>query len=87
MRFYCSITYDPFRFLSLHNKVYGFVITIVETPNTIPTLFDTVTAYAAREGIMPDPALWEFLTKKGEGGKEEYSLAHYWTNFEVRTFV
>lgn len=36
---------------------------------------------------MPDPALWEFLTKKGEGGKEEYSLAHYWTNFEVRTFV
>lgn len=84
MRFYCSITYDPFRFLSLNNKVYGFVITIVETLNTIPTLFDTVTAYAARENITPGPGMWDFLTKKDEGGKEAFSLCHPWTNFEVR---
>lgn len=28
--------------MAQHDKVYGWVITIVETPNTIPTLFDSV---------------------------------------------
>ncbi|KAI5475174.1 alpha-1,2-mannosyltransferase (Ktr4), glycosyltransferase family 15 protein [Pseudohyphozyma bogoriensis] len=83
VRFYCSVTYDPFRFLSMNNKVYGFVITIVETANTIPTLFSTIKDYAKRKNITPAPALWDFLTKKGEDGKEEYSLCHFWTNFEI----
>jgi len=42
VRFYCDLQYDPFRFMAQNNKVYGWVITIVETPNTIPTLFDSV---------------------------------------------
>lgn len=84
VRFYCSITYDPFRFLALNNKVYGFVITIVENMNTIPTLFDTVRRYATREGLTPGPALWDFLTKKDKTtGEEVYSGCHFWTNFEV----
>ena len=34
--------YDPFLFMSTNNKVYGWFITLVETPNTIPTLFKTL---------------------------------------------
>lgn len=42
VRFYCELQYDPFLFMAQHRKVYGWVITIVETPNTIPTLFQNI---------------------------------------------
>ncbi|ORY67959.1 nucleotide-diphospho-sugar transferase [Leucosporidium creatinivorum] len=86
VRFYCTITYDPFRFMALHNKVYGFVIAIVENMNTIPTLFSTIKKYAQRKGIKTEgKALWEeFLIKKQGGSKEEeYTGCHQWTNFEI----
>ncbi|KAL8279174.1 hypothetical protein RQP46_008430 [Phenoliferia psychrophenolica] len=83
VRFFCTVSYDPFRFLSMHNKVYGFVISIVENANTIPTLFKTVKDYAKRKDITPSPALWEFFTKKDEDGEEDYSMCHFWTNFEI----
>lgn len=72
--------------MALHNKVYGFVIAIVENMNTIPTLFSTIKKYAQRKGIKTEgKALWEkFLTKRQDGSKEEeYTGCHHWTNFEV----
>lgn len=68
--------------MSVSDKVYGFVITIVETPNTIPTLFDTLKRYMAENDIKPDERMWEFLTTHGGS---QYSLCHFWTNFEVRS--
>ncbi|KAM0752728.1 nucleotide-diphospho-sugar transferase [Meredithblackwellia eburnea MCA 4105] len=84
VRFFCQVTYDPFRFLSLHKKVYGFVITVVENENTIPTLFDKVKEYGEREAITPrqPEGLWAFMSKKDKG-VEEYSKCHFWTNFEI----
>lgn len=86
VRFYCSITYDPFRFMAVHNKVYGFVIAIVENMNTIPSLFKTIKSHAERNGIKTQgKALWdEFLTKREGGKEEEYTGCHHWTNFEAR---
>lgn len=85
VRYYCSITYDPFRFMAMKGKLYGFVITIVENMNTIPSLFTTIKSYADRKGLRPvGKALWEdFLTKRGADGKEEYTGCHHWTNMEV----
>lgn len=42
VRFYSDIQYDPFLFMAQKRKVYGWAITIVETANTIPTLFDSM---------------------------------------------
>lgn len=47
VRFYCDLQYDPFLYMAQNNKVYGWVISIVETPNTIPTLFDTILRWRA----------------------------------------
>lgn len=86
VRFYCDITYDPFRFMSVNNKIYGFVITIVENMQTIPTLFETVVQYARQKGITPQPGMWDFLVRHDEKtGEEVYSGCHFWTNFEVRS--
>lgn len=72
MRFYCSITYDPFRFLTINKKVYGFVITIKETPNTIPTLFKTIESYKDKAGLSPGPGMWDFMVER-KSGRAEYS--------------
>lgn len=90
VRFHCSITYDPFRFLAQHDKLYGFVITVVDQLNTMPTLIPTTLDYfEQRSGanettstlVPPSPDLWEFLMRKNGAG--EYAACHFWTNFEV----
>ncbi|GAA5977065.1 hypothetical protein JCM10908_004843 [Rhodotorula pacifica] len=82
VRFHCTITYDPFRYLSQHNKTYGFVITVVDQINTIPTLIPTTLDYLREKGIDPPSAeLWEFLMRRNGAG--EYAACHFWTNFEI----
>ncbi|GAA5889423.1 hypothetical protein JCM8208_007871 [Rhodotorula glutinis] len=83
VRFFCTVTYDPFRLLALHGKVYGFVITVVENLNTVPSLFGAVRRYLERRGIEPEGPLWRFLTRRGEDGEEDFSGCHFWTNMEI----
>ncbi|TBU02170.1 glycolipid 2-alpha-mannosyltransferase, partial [Hamiltosporidium magnivora] len=40
VKFFCKMNYDPFKFLRESKKEYGFVITIREYMQTIPTLWD-----------------------------------------------
>ena len=83
--FFCSVTYDPFRLLAQRNKVYGFVITVVENMNTVPTLFSAVGRHLERRGLEPEGPLWSFLTRRGDDGDEHFSGFHFWTNMEVRS--
>lgn len=39
MQFTCDITYDPFRRMKDEEKVYGWVVSLYEYQDTIPTLF------------------------------------------------
>ncbi|GAA5916871.1 hypothetical protein JCM6882_007440 [Rhodosporidiobolus microsporus] len=91
VRFYCSITYDPIRFLASRHKLYGFTISVVENANTIPTLFDHTLQYMDERGMSPrrdvDPALWGFLTRRNAAGKEEFTGCHFWTNMEGRLYI
>ncbi|GAA5879552.1 hypothetical protein JCM3774_000284 [Rhodotorula dairenensis] len=82
VRFHCSITYDPFRYLSENNKTYGFVITVVDQLNTMPTLIPTTLEYLDDNRIdPPSPELWRFLMRKNGAGN--YAACHFWTNFEI----
>ncbi|GAA5957715.1 hypothetical protein JCM8115_006226 [Rhodotorula mucilaginosa] len=82
VRFHCSITYDPFRYLSETNKTYGFVISVVDQLNTMPTLIPTTLEYLAVKGITPPSRqLWEFLMRRNGAG--DYAACHFWTNFEI----
>ncbi|KZP01848.1 glycosyltransferase family 15 protein [Calocera viscosa TUFC12733] len=85
VRFYCRISYDPFRFLALRNQVYGFVVTIVESANTIPSLFSTLSQYMSSSNIHPaSGTFWRFLTRtKHDSPRGEYNMCHFWTNFEI----
>ncbi|KZT55283.1 glycosyltransferase family 15 protein [Calocera cornea HHB12733] len=67
VRFYCSVTYDPFRFLAQRNQTYGFVITLIDDLNTIPNLFPAVERYVKESGVVPTD-MWDFFTRAKNGG-------------------
>ncbi|CDZ97036.1 Glycolipid 2-alpha-mannosyltransferase (alpha-1,2-mannosyltransferase) [Phaffia rhodozyma] len=95
--FFCKLNYDPFRFMATNSKVYGFNIAMVEQENTIPTLFETVSAYRDNlisTGAIKPNSYWSMFEadgrgKHGDGGKplkngnSGYNLCQYWTNFEI----
>ncbi|ANZ76141.1 BA75_01977T0 [Komagataella pastoris] len=92
VEYFCDLEEDPFRYMRLHNKKYGFVISIYEYENTIPTLWQTVEKFIESypEYIHPNNS-YEFLTDKEVVGplglvalsEQTYNLCHFWSNFEI----
>ncbi|KAG0182605.1 hypothetical protein DFQ29_003158 [Apophysomyces sp. BC1021] len=82
VEFFCDITYDPFVFMEKHKKKYGFVITLQELPETIPTLWQTVLEYAQsrRINLTEDHLLFPYFQSAKDGS---YNMCHFWSNFEI----
>lgn len=81
VKFFCDVTYDPFKFMEANNKVYGFTISLVEWEATIPTLWSTVKEFIVNnpEYVSPDNSIGYLSGDHGES----YNLCHYWSNFEI----
>ena len=62
VRFFTELQYDPFLYMAQHNKVYGWVISIVETLNTIPTLFNSVLEW--RNQVERNNTAWSKFGEK-----------------------
>ena len=59
---------------------YGFTITVLEGPSTIPTLWEHTRGFMQRNAdLIPEDNLMEFVTGR-DGG---YNLCHFWSNFEL----
>lgn len=92
VHYFCDQRYDPFTFLRENNKVYGFVITLREYPETIPTLWKTTSEFfeANPEYVATENAL-DFATGSERLFADEvevtmtdgYNLCHFWSNFEI----
>ncbi|RVD92206.1 KTR mannosyltransferase [Tubulinosema ratisbonensis] len=78
VKYFCKMKYDPFTFLKEKNKEYGFVISIKEFMETIPTLWDTTLQFITenRELIVSDPLKFMF-------DNNNYNGCHFWSNFEI----
>ena len=73
VKFFCDITYDPFRHMALNNRVYGFVIAIKELVETVPNMFRYTTAWK-RKNSVKTTKLWDMMLKKEEVKKSGDSL-------------
>lgn len=93
VEYMCDFQYDPFEFLRVNKKIYGFVVAIHEYENTIPTLWQTVESFMQEYPhlLHPNNAL-EFLTTNEESlnhfsdlpaSSTKYNLCHFWSNFEI----
>ncbi|CAO0794216.1 unnamed protein product [Mucor circinelloides] len=83
VRFFCDITYDPFLYMEKYNKKYGFVVTLLELRDTIPTLWKTVEEYAKSRRIdisENSKLLFPYFRDKNSG---DFNLCHFWSNFEI----
>lgn len=93
VEYMCDFQYDPFTVLRTNNKVYGFVITIHDYENTMPTLWQTAEKFMKEypEYIHPHNSL-DFLTTNEVDlnhwhnlpeSNTSYNLCHFWSNFEI----
>lgn len=92
VEYMCDFQYDPFTMLRKNGKKYGFVITIQDYENTIPTLWDTVEGFMKEypQYLHPNNAL-NFITSHETSlnlgmpliGQKKYNLCHFWSNFEI----
>lgn len=83
VQFFCDITYDPFLYMEKYNKKYGFVVTLLELRDTIPTLWKTVEEYAKSRRIdisENSKLLFPYFRDKNSG---DFNLCHFWSNFEI----
>lgn len=67
-----------------YNKKYGFVVTLLELKDTIPTLWKTVEEYAKSRRIdistETSKLLFPYFRDKNTG---DFNLCHFWSNFEI----
>lgn len=93
VEYYCDFPYDPFKVMRRNNKKYGFVISLYEYEDTIPTLWDAVEDFIEDYGedVNMEENSYEFITNSNIIGKfspivdsnTDYNLCHFWSNFEI----
>ncbi|KAF9964577.1 alpha 1,2-mannosyltransferase 2.4.1 [Mortierella alpina] len=81
IQYSCDIDVDPFLYMQDNNKKYGFVISLYEYPNTIPSLWNATKDFMALHPhlLASDNAL-DLISN--DGGVS-YNYCHFWSNFEI----
>lgn len=94
VEYFCDFPYDPFKVMRQNNKKYGFVITMYEYEDTIPSLWEAVEEYLEETesaDVDMESNAFEFVSNFDFIGKSfgvidsnsGYNLCHFWTNFEI----
>ncbi|GAA5967054.1 hypothetical protein JCM8115_003506 [Rhodotorula mucilaginosa] len=81
VKFLCDIPYDPFKVMKDHNRTYGFVVSLYEYQDTIPSLWKTTKDFIdANPQSLAKPNMMPWISSN-DG--ETYNGCHYWSNFEI----
>jgi alpha 1,2-mannosyltransferase len=86
--FHCDIVYDPFRFMHMNNKTYGFNVALYESKETVATLYSTTRDFLqAHPEYIDKNAGMRFLSTEPDTFTEStgpgWNLCHFWSNFEI----
>lgn len=75
VKLFCDVQYDPFAFMRDSGKKYGFVISLYEYKETIPTLWETTKKFMAEypQHIMEGNAL-KFVS---DNDGKDYNNCHF----------
>jgi mannosyltransferase len=89
VHFFCDIDYDVFRWMEDHNKTYGFVINLYDSPESVESLWPETRKFLTDNNhlIHPNNAMkWlQDSEHRPENFKKAngYSTCHFWSNFEI----
>ncbi|KAG0438102.1 Glycolipid 2-alpha-mannosyltransferase 1 [Dictyocoela muelleri] len=79
VKFLCKINYDIFEYMQKNRKDYGFVITLHEFMETIPTLWhEAMNFVEENRHLLTENTKFEYILNGNE-----YNGCHFWDNFEV----
>ncbi|EJW02521.1 hypothetical protein EDEG_03075 [Edhazardia aedis USNM 41457] len=83
VNFYCEMNYDPFEFMRVKKKKYGFVITLLEFMETIPTLWKTTLEFLEKHrNMLHNNKILSFILDENK----KFNGCHFWSNFEIASF-
>jgi mannosyltransferase len=92
VQYLCDFQYDPFELLRVNNKIYGFVITLHDYENTLPSLWSNIEKFMQQyPHLIHKNNSLDFITSfddlnlwtSKEKSKSPYNLCHFWSNFEI----
>lgn len=85
IKLYCDIDYDPFVFMQMNNKTYGFTMALHEYIETVPTLYQhTYNFVKQNPQYVAKNAGMHFLTDEPNKFMDPgWNLCHFWSNFEI----
>ncbi|KAG8527589.1 alpha-1,2-mannosyltransferase ktr1 [Bacidia gigantensis] len=81
IKVFCDVGFDPFRYMAENKKIYGFVISLYEYVETIPTIWESTQKFMKKfpEHIAPNNSMKWLSDDEGES----YNHCHFWSNFEI----
>jgi alpha 1,2-mannosyltransferase len=80
VNFFCKMNYDPFKYMKDNNKQYGFIISVKEYMETIPSLWKTTLEFLEKKrNILTNNEILSFILDD----KKIYNGCHFWSNFEI----
>ncbi|KAG0675079.1 hypothetical protein C6P40_001943 [Pichia californica] len=91
--YFCNIDYDVFKFMELNNKIYGFVISLYDSHQSIKSLWTETINFLNlnnfnNKNLINSNAAINFLTENLQNPEKTkftngYSTCHFWSNFEI----
>lgn len=92
--YYCDFPYDPFKVMRTNKYKYGFILSLYEYEDTIPSLWENIEEFieTRSDHIDMDTNSYNFLIDQQYfspntigliDSTSDYNLCHFWSNFEV----
>ncbi|AQZ17204.1 KTR4 (YBR199W) [Zygosaccharomyces parabailii] len=89
VHFYCKINYDVFQFMQASDKIYGYVLNLYDSPESIETLWvKTLDFLKEHPSYLNEKGAHEWIRDNVQKPRnydmtKGYSTCHFWTNFEI----
>ncbi|WFD36859.1 hypothetical protein MCUN1_003749 [Malassezia cuniculi] len=84
VRYFCNLKLgkDPFRVMRDEKKKYGWVLSLLEFPQTVRTLWATTKNF-----VRDNPEIanmnGNMIKFVSDTGGQKYNFCHFWSNFEI----
>ncbi|GCE97512.1 hypothetical protein ZYGM_002816 [Zygosaccharomyces mellis] len=89
VHFYCKIEYDVFQFMQMNDKIYGYVLNLYDSPESIETLWTKTLSFLREHPYyLNENCAHEWIRDNVQKPNNYeithgYSTCHFWTNFEI----
>jgi mannosyltransferase len=88
-KYFCDIEYDVFKFMKDNDKIYGYVLNLYDSPDSVKSLWPaTIEFLLENPHYLHDNSATTYLRENLQNPDNYriangYSTCHFWSNFEI----